>query len=190
MIDLLDELAQAIRSTTRRDDDALVSAGVPRSFLYGTAYRYGVSPILTDRGGGYQPAESGELAIIIPAIPLVGPEDPRFPFDDIGDLIAFYLRSPSKWWTRTGTIPALNCHAIDRAGVMGERLSIHRTPLDWLRAEGRGIVLLDRAANLRLLLGSVESFLVSDARLGEAIEQRMTHPYPKPQIFVSQKAAA
>jgi hypothetical protein len=190
MIDILEEMGAAIQATSRRDDAVLIAGGVPRSFLYGTAYRYGVSAILTDRDGGYQPTESGELAIIIPAIPLVGPEDPAFPSDDIGDLIAFHLRSPSKWWTRTGAIPVLNPHAIDRAEIMDERLMIHATPLDWLRAEGRGCLLLDRSANLRLLLGGVKSFLVGDARLGAFIEQRMTKPYPKPSIFVSTQRAA
>jgi len=190
MIDILEELGAAIQATSRRDDAALIAAGVPRSFLYGTTYRYGVSPILTDKDGGYQPEANGELAIILPAIPLVGPEDPSFPCDDIGDLLAFYLRNPSRWWTRTGTVPALNHDAIERAGFMGERLTIHSTPLDWLRAEGQGVVLLDRRANLRLLLGGVESFLVGDLRLGADIEQRMTKPYPKPRIFFRQKAAA
>ncbi len=59
------------------------------------------------------------------------------------DMIAWRPDDPPCWWYRTGDSHALGADHLDLAHVEGWPISLHRTPLDWLRAGCRGAVLLD-----------------------------------------------
>ncbi len=60
------------------------------------------------------------------------------------DMIAWRPDDPSRWWYRTGEGDTLGIDNLDLAHAEGWPISLHRTPLDWLRAGCRGAVLLDR----------------------------------------------
>ena len=76
-----------------------------------------------------------------------------FDFDDDGERSLIFLedRDAIAWQPRTGALAcwcgvnfALNEEAIDNPATYfaGGALKIHRTPLDWLRADGDGIVIV------------------------------------------------
>ena len=61
------------------------------------------------------------------------------------DMIAWRPDEPARWWYRQGEVDAvLGIDNLDLAHIEGWPISLHRTPLDWLRAGCRGAVLLDR----------------------------------------------
>ena len=59
------------------------------------------------------------------------------------DLIAWRPADLACWWYRTGEGDVLGIDNLDLAHIEGWPISLHRTPLDWLRAGCRGAVLLD-----------------------------------------------
>jgi len=187
--DLFDEFVSAVTLASRRDFDALITEGVPARFLWHGASRFGVSPIAPEGDSTYQPIDSGELAYIIPAMPLAAPWERGFPSDDPGDLIAWRLSHPGHWWRRTGALPILNPDAINRAEIMREPLAVHSSPLAWMQAGGNGCVVLDPRANLQLYFGGVQRIAADTVDLGEAIERCLRErPLPMPQIFVKRAA--
>ncbi len=60
------------------------------------------------------------------------------------DMIAWRPDDPARWWYRQGAVDAvLGAGHLDLAHVEGWPISLHQTPLDWLRADCRGACLLD-----------------------------------------------
>jgi hypothetical protein len=186
--DLFDEFVVTVASASRRDFDQLVSCGVLKDFLSFGPAKFGVSAIIAGRDGFYQPTDSGEAAIIMPALPLAAPWEPDFPSDDPGDLVAFHLGQPDRWWWRVGSVPILNPMAITRAEILHEPLILHSCPLNWLRAGGIGSVVLDRSkANLGLYLGGISQIIADTVKLGDEIERRLRSPVPAlPRVFIQQ----
>lgn len=186
MIDLIDELAEAAAAARPEHFDALVAAGVSSAYLRRGPARFGIAEIDVDGDGYYQPAPTGEAAFIIPAVPLVAPWEDGFPVEDVADLVAWFPRDPRRWWRRSGMAPILNPDAIDPAAWYRAPLDVRSTPLAWLRASGRGIVLLDPEANLRLWLGDVRTVHADDIDLGEQLERRMREPsWRAPRVLVA-----
>jgi hypothetical protein len=94
-----------------------------------------------------------------------------------------------RWRRRAGLVPIMNPIAIDRAEIYREPLTLHASPLDWMRAGGAGCVIVDPTANLRLYLGGVERINLDDLRFGAAIERRLIEPSPcLPKIYVRAEA--
>ena len=59
------------------------------------------------------------------------------------DMIAWRPDDPARWWYRTGEGAVLGVDHLDLAHTEAWPISLHRTPLDWLRAGCRGAILLD-----------------------------------------------
>jgi hypothetical protein len=60
------------------------------------------------------------------------------------DMIAWQPNDPTHWWFRLGDVVVdLGVEHLDLAHTEGRSISLHRTPLDWLRADCRGACLLD-----------------------------------------------
>jgi hypothetical protein len=173
VIDLADEFAVAAVAATAADYDELRLAGVAHRFLYGSSCRFGVAEIEVSRSGFYQPAPGGTRAYLVPALPLPAPWDPEFPNDDPGDLVAWLPQQPGRWWCRTGLLPVLNPGAVAAAAHFRERLTVHASPLSWLRAEGGGIVVLSQSVDLKLWLSGVPAVTCETATLGEEINRRL-----------------
>lgn len=189
LADLADEFASAAAAAEAEHFDALVARGVPRSWLWRGPMRFGVEEIAGGDDGLYQPMPGGELAVIVPALPLAAPWEDDFPVEDLGDLVAWLPRDSSRWWRRCGLMPILNPAALERAAWFREPLSVWSTPLRWLRASGNGIVLLDGTANLRLWLGDVDTIHADTYELGDDIDHRLRLPrVPRPEILVPRAA--
>jgi hypothetical protein len=184
--ELLAEFVTAAWRVRRRDFVALEQLGVPSAFLYCSSLSFGVSPIdVFSDDGTFQSVDCGELAIILPTRPIAPPADPNFPDDDVGDLVAWRASDHARSWRRRGVTPFLNERAIDRAEIFCEELLVHPTPLDWMRAAGSGIVILDRNTDLRLYLGGLHRIVVAgDPDLAEWIDQRLRTPPQVPRVFL------
>ena len=116
----------------------------------------GVTREATHRAGGlavaridttgrlWSPEPTGTPSFILPvwngAAPSIycGVENPV-----LIDMIAWRPDDPACWWYRTREGDALGIDNLDLAHVEGWPISLHQTPLDWLRADCRGACLLD-----------------------------------------------
>ena len=140
-------------------------------------------------GDLYQPADSGELGLVVPVYD--GPM-PCFmrPVDyevALIDLVAFRLSDPSRWWRRTGLAEYLGEHLIQRAVTWHKPLHVLPTPLAWLKARGRGVCPLsgDYSALRCCVAGGL---FIDDVALADRVERQHSHPFPIPPI--SRKGSA
>ena len=122
----------------------------------------------------------------------------RFDFDDDGipaavcevisddaetvvDLVAWPLHQPSKFATALGVADGLGTDQVRNPAsyFAGQHLTVHRTPLRWLKAGCRGTVILNFATAPRWLGAALGSIAGED--LGHARElARLLHPYIEP----------
>ena len=153
----------------------------------------GLSEVETARDGLYQPSpHNGRRAFITPVYGPVRPLEVAVIDPDAAtpiDLVAWHMDQPNRWWLRRGTAVLLGEIEIVYAETYGEPIRIYRTPLDWLKAGGEGVVILDWTEawfHLRgLKLGA------EDHQHGEELQRRLRPPWSKgPQILVPRKAAA
>ncbi len=93
----------------------------------------------------YVPSNSGDVMLIQPVWDGPAPsiyqavENPQ-----LADLIAWQPKEPTRWWCRLGTPRAvLGTHNLDLAHSEGWPICFATTPLDWLRGDCRGAVLLE-----------------------------------------------
>ena len=132
---------------------ALPSPGVGDLRLLG---RHGVTREALHRAGGvavaristtgrlWMPEPTGTPAFILPVwagpAPSIyyGVENPV-----LIDMIAWRPDDPARWWYRTGEGAVLGIDNLDLAHTEGWPISLHRTPLEWLKTGCRGAVLLD-----------------------------------------------
>jgi hypothetical protein len=141
-------------------------------------------------GPSFEFSDSGRSAYVMPVrtISLLGPEgaDPIEVIRDgsIVDLIAFHPAHPDLWALRHGLANWLG--AVEPQYLDPDPVPVWRTPLAWLRAGCRGLVLLgDRASQYRILT-LLHSIVAEDD--GHAAELRclLARPWPVPQVVSSQ----
>jgi hypothetical protein len=100
--------------------------------------------VIYQPAGVYLPNAFGEFACILPA----------FDGEGLVDLVAWSPRS-GRIASRLGIVGLLGEGQAERAAanLAGAPLPVWRTPLDWLRAGRRGVVIVDRARAAHLLGG-------------------------------------
>ena len=113
-------------------------------------------------GPFFEPDPNGEPAIILPVM-----DD-----GEVADLVAVMPHRPGHWRVRLGACPLLG---IDNTGIWSEPLHVWRTPLDYLRAELEGVVVLSWPAALPLLR-SCSEIIAEDVEHGREIHRRLSHP--------------
>ena len=153
----------------------------------------GVAEIETTAEGIYQPAPGGRKAFIQPVygevpppkVPIIDPADPE-PID----LVAWFPGEPARWWLRRGTAVLLGEIEVVCAEVYDEPIQVRRTPLDWLKAGGDGIVILADPATASLYLRAIK-IVAEDVSHGLELERSLRPPViDLPRIFVRQDLAA
>jgi len=154
MIDLGDEFSAACCNVTRDDLWPLFAAGVSEDALQPSPM-FGMALIET-HGTFYEPIGYGytigggagappRRAVIVPC----GTWD--WQEWQLVDLVAFKLDDPTRWWRRLGVADILG----NAPSFTVEPKTLHPTPLDWLRAGGTGLVVLDWSRDpVDLLLGA------------------------------------
>jgi hypothetical protein len=168
------EYEQAAWDAGPRTVRLLSSLGVPADVLYGRAVEFctfGVARIGTYRRGFYDPSEGGQIAIVQPCASC---PEPYFP--EVIDLCAWFPSNPNKWWMRTGCAPVLALDALERAAFFDKPLTIHKTPLDYLRSGCVGTVILRDSA---FWLGGARRFLVPDNETASSIAQCFKSELPE-----------
>ena len=133
----------ALPSPGTGDLRLLESLGVGREAIH-RAGGFAVTRISTG-GRLWAPEMTGTPAFILPVwngpAPSIycGVESPM-----LIDMIAWRPDDPTHWWFRLDGIDmVLGADNLDLAHTAGRPISLHQTPLDWLRAECRGACLLD-----------------------------------------------
>lgn len=167
MVDLQSEARAASDRVRQHHIDRLLALGVPGPAIAMMGAReipFGVGTVERMERGLYQPGD-GPLHVISPVC--AGGE--------IIDLLAWRSDAPGNWAWRTGLGWALGTDMLfprwDNAPV-----PIHATPLDWLRAAGEGMCILDWEAPE---LGDLRALEAIEA--DEWIAQRIIRALSKPQ---------
>ena len=141
----LDLMAEwlATPSLNSRQRRQLEQKGVTREAVH-RASGLGWARISTT-GRLYTPSDAGDVAIIQPVWGGPAPsiyEAVEAPL--LADLIAWRPEEPTHWYCRTGTPGAvLGADNLDLAHSEGWAICFATTPLDWLRGDCRGTVLLE-----------------------------------------------
>ena len=176
---LRDDLAYAMGRGGTGHVDALVAAGVSRDILFGGFLGlFGTCPITFSDDGIFEPAE-------------VGPEAWVFPteFYEVVDLVAWLPSNPRRWWLRRGATDFMNFEGVARVAFFAEPLVVYESALAWLRARGRGTVILNDKALLSFWFAGVPEIRAASVGLGRQIQNRLREPAP-PRVLVPQEEAA
>ena len=102
----------------------------------------------------------------------------------IVDLVAFHPAHSHCWALRYGSAEWLG--AIEAQYLDPEPVPVWRSPLSWLRADCRGLLLLgDRASQYRILT-LLNSIVAEDERHAAELRCVLARPWPVPQVVSSQ----
>ena len=162
---LREELADAVTNLPPATIDRLRSFGIPESVILGEPLMIGVAEAETSPSGLYEPNDDGESILVVaegcPAAPI---------WDTLDDLIAFKPQEPGRWWRRCGEAKILGAYNVRSEPVFP--LTIHETPLSWLRSGARGICIVDWSFDPERLLYAGPLEVESD-RLKARLERRI-----------------
>jgi hypothetical protein len=190
-IDIETEFCIAQGAVTDKERTRLLHAGVaPACFMWGWI---GAATALMETT--WQPLGGGERVFVVPAR-IIDPVTPEWPdplaavcFGDIVDLVAFRLEEPERWALRIGSATWLG--SIEPQVFDPPPVFVHRTPLDWLRAGGHGLVpLTTKPFELSQLLMPCREIRVSNELFAGQIKRALQRPWPLPRILVPADGAA
>ena len=136
MIDLREELADAVCNLPPETIGRLRSFGIPESVIFDPPLMVGVAKVQTFPSGFYEPNGDGVDAVVV----AVGRRLDLI-WDTLDDLIAFNPAEPGRWWRRLGDVQVLGSENIAPEPVFPLRL--YDTPLSWLQAGARGVCVID-----------------------------------------------
>jgi len=182
----------ALRSTRFADLVPLVTAGVGWGAIADVAPAHALIRVSQDTA--FEPDEEGGHAFVIPVRveSTVTPEafDPAAAVRDGGavDLVAFHPAKPHRWALRCGNAEWLG--AIEPQYLAPDSVRVWRTPLAWLQAGCRGIVLLspERVSRYRTL-SCLHSIVAEDLEHASELRRILERPWPAPQVITLQTEA-
>ncbi|GEO83039.1 hypothetical protein [Pararhodospirillum oryzae] len=189
MNDLLDEFALLAAAVTPAHDAALTRRGVPETWLKGRTApaRYGVARgALTKDGWVSGP---GHAHVFLPDPPLAEIGTPNWPTPELFDLVAFRPDQPGWWWVRNDSV-LLNGVEVERAMFFEDPLIIHPDPLEWMKAAGKGVVILDWGAFLPLHVGGPSRLVCTTLPLAERLDWALRQPPRRFRIEVAEEGIA
>lgn len=102
------------------------------------------------------------------------------------DLIAWRSLRPGAWLRRNGQGWALGVDLIQEPPLWDgfKEITLHATPLDWLRAGGQGAVILDwHAVSLIRKLDKFDTIICEDAVVRKRLDSILSLPAHKPKII-------
>lgn len=155
-----------------RGADMLAIAEMGRHF-----HPFGVERVIDAGGGCYIPSDEGEPWVILPV------------YDDweLVDLVAFPTSAPDNWLLRLGVGWLLGLNDGRPSLENQETVRLHRSPLDWLRAGGDGISILDWSAPELFTLNDLAGIVVDDPGVKRQLVAALTRPVRLPNITISQE---
>jgi hypothetical protein len=179
------EYQVALRMTRFADLAPLVTAGIDWRAIAEAVPAHAL--IQVAQNTGFEFDADGKSAFVLPVRtdnPLT-PEsaDPASAIRDgaIVDLVAFHPRHPDRWALRRDAAEWLG--AIEPQYLDPAPATIFRSPLSWLRADCRGLVLLgDRASQYRILT-LLHSIIAEDEQHATELRRVLMRPWPAPQVI-------
>lgn len=102
------------------------------------------------------------------------------------DLVAWRVGNPARWGLVNGTGWLLNADACLGSRWDAERLTLHATPLDWLRADAVGGVVLDWDAPDLPTLHGFDRIDCGNDMLAGTLRRALTKPVRLPMIRVAE----
>lgn len=140
-------------------------------------------------GNRYIPSDDGQGAVIQPIFEWtsVGPyldeeghllPEPPAPELTLPDLMAWHTSDPLRWWTRRGE-PALMLGGdeLEDAAKSESPLKVYRDPLNWLRNDCRGVVLIAREGLESAFVG-IRHLDAQDLEHGQELHGWLHQPDP------------
>lgn len=178
MTDLVGECVRAHWNVRDQHRDWLATHGVSPISIYCPPPRlHGHFGICRAQFHGdlYEPTGADGEPVIVMGVS-------EHPDEQIIDLVAFQPSDPTRWWLRSGQGVVLGLHNARLAAFKEEPVFVHATPLDWLRAECQGVVVLDWTADI---LSRLDGYgILTDATTGKRLEQAFTRHFNFPQIKI------
>lgn len=154
----------------------ILNAGVARMGLL--HHPFGSASIVQLEGGRYAPAPTGQRRLILPVH-----ED-----GELVDLVAVSSTEPDDWHVRTGAATALGLFDGWHHRWV-DAVPVHRNPLEWLRAGGEGLCILDWSSPDLDRLRDLPAMSVNDAGLARNLTASLTKPLPIPDIYINTNGA-
>ena len=187
---LYNEMQAAAGNIRQPHLDRLRALGCANSALAKVALDYpafGAMKVQPISGGLYEPCEVGHPALILPVCypshhaGLITPTITLWP---VLDLIAFRADNPANWLWRTGHGWALGADTLE--SWQGQPVPVVATPLDWLRAGGDAVCVLDWQDDSPAwpLLRCLPEIRASDDLLARKLGQAIARNTPRPRIMV------
>ena len=165
MADLDREFAVATDGITPLLVERFKRMGIPNRIIYGPRHYLGVARITTTPGL-FEFHEDGEVALVVPE------GEPEVPaWAQVHDLVAFKPGAPGRWWRRRGDVDLLGA-----SNITPWRLSpvtIHETPLSWLRAGATGVCIVDWGLDPLTHLGGAGYLETETPALKKRLERRI-----------------
>jgi hypothetical protein len=152
---------------------ALVGLGMRGPYL-------GIARAESVDGRLWAPSADGKRSIIVPA------------HDEEGalcDLIAFRSDKPLAWLGRTGAAWCLGADCLSDYLMDGALVRLRATPLDWLKAGGHGLCVVDWSAPEVRQLSHLANIDCPDARLASRLRSAIAATMPRISIGELQHAA-
>ena len=108
------------------------------------------------------------------------------------DLVAWEPNRPSRYATLLGSAGLLGADHVDKPTTYfdGKPLQVFRTPLNWLRHDCRGVVVLHRQSAGRALAKAPGPIAAEDLRHGEALARAFGTTVPIERILIPMEGAA
>jgi hypothetical protein len=176
--DLTREYRAAVLAVEQRHTDRMAALGVSYETMDDMSpdgwMPFGVATIIPDDEGLFEPG-AGALHVV----------QPIYAGEDIIDMVAWTSADPASWRLRTGLgawlgdLDALIDCAIDAP------VSLYATPLDWLRAGGDGLCIVNWSAPELDQLLRLQSISAPDAGIAEALRRALVRPASLPEITVA-----
>ena len=176
---LRQEMLAATLAVEFRQMCVLRGLGLPAATLFADGL-IGATVASVDKEDRWQPDEGGRALLVTPSIE----------GGVITDLIAFDPRQPDHWFLRSGNGWALGADDIltAREGWPGTPpLTLHATPLDYLRAGATGAAVVEWTAQARQALLQVDRIDVADPKFAQRLRLELARPPRMPQIAVPRR---
>ncbi|WP_022687178.1 hypothetical protein [Sphingomonas phyllosphaerae] len=170
--------ASAVKNVRQPHLDRLRAAGVTPATIarLGSAYPpFGVLCGEVERSNRFNAGE-GKPHVIQPVVEGCG----------LIDLVAWRVGEPARWGLVSGLGWLLNADTCLGSRWDADKLTLHATPLDWLRADAHGGVVLDWHAPDLAWLRSFSLIECGDALLAISVRRALSKPRRLPVITVAE----
>lgn len=178
MTDLVGEVLTAHWNMRRQHQGWLAAHGVSPVSIYGTPPRlhgnFGVTRAMF-HGDLFEPAPDGKPVILLGVS--------EHPDEGLVDIVAFEPSNPVRWYLRLGNAVLLGLHNARLALFEQVPVFVNANPLDWLRNDCHGVVVLDWKRDILSYLDGY-GILVDDDTTRRRLQQAFKRHINIPEVRV------